>query len=67
MSEICAHFQGYRYAGLMGGDECFCGKQFTPGKVSNSCNVPCYGKTSEVCGGHSAIQVFDIGKFLANS
>ena len=53
-----------RYAGVEGGDECWCGidgsqyDQF--GKVDVSeCSKPCVGNSNQTCGGKNRIAVYD--------
>ncbi|KAI1760728.1 hypothetical protein GGR53DRAFT_63915 [Hypoxylon sp. FL1150] len=51
----------YEYAGLMNGDECFCGSQLDPRapKVSpEECQVPCSGDAGVLCGGSDTIAVY---------
>ncbi|KAG8773868.1 hypothetical protein FRC16_005274, partial [Serendipita sp. 398] len=43
---------GYSYSGLEYSGECFCGNTITaPRAIDNRCNMPCYGKPTEICGG----------------
>jgi len=44
---------GYRYAGMMNGKECWCGNELDSARIRpfEECNVPCAGDPSNMCGG----------------
>lgn len=56
-----AKCSGYTYAGVEFGVECYCGNDFTTKTPSASCNVPCAGDNSQMCGGPWAVSVFQNG------
>ncbi|KAJ3065408.1 hypothetical protein HDU98_011220, partial [Podochytrium sp. JEL0797] len=63
--EICLQTcstAGFRYAGAEFGVECYCGNQPPPAAtpVSTMCTMACAGNGAEICGGISAISVFDM-------
>jgi len=50
----------YKYAGLQGGDRCYCGGSF--GKYGpGQCTVECRASQNETCGGASSNSVFSTG------
>ncbi|KAK7924877.1 WSC domain-containing protein [Apiospora marii] len=59
----CAQF-GYPIAGLEYGEECYCGDPEdlnAPGvakQVESSCNIPCAGNASAICGGGSRLSTY---------
>ena len=54
--------QGYKYAGVQFGDQCFCGNSFDAYGASTSCNVPCAGNSGQTCGGAWANSVYLTGR-----
>ena len=54
--------QGFKYAGVEYGSECFCGNDFSNGaslaKTSNACNMPCSGNSANICGGPNALNLY---------
>ena len=61
----CATFcadQGFKYAGVEYGSECYCGSTLVNGasldKSSQSCNMACSGSASTICGGPGALNLF---------
>lgn len=54
--------QGFAYAGVQGGHECFCGD--SPSRTfsfnSNNCDVACYGDNSETCGGGWGLDLYQL-------
>ena len=59
--ELCED-QGYSFAGVEFGDECYCGNSI-PGNVTYSddaCNVVCSGDSSETCGGSWALDLYEL-------
>jgi Domain of unknown function (DUF1996)/WSC domain len=62
--EFCMNFcQGYKYAGLEYGSECFCGNALAsdrapkPG-ILGQCNMKCAGDNGEYCGGGLAMSLY---------
>lgn len=56
--------EGYEFAGLQNGAECFCGDETynEQGPADESqCNVPCNGEPSQICGGSFRISVYATG------
>ncbi len=57
--EYCSG-QGYYYAGTQWGSECWCGAEdsaydtYGPG----TCDYPCSGDDSQICGGYYAMSVY---------
>ena len=49
---------GYLYAGMRGGNDCFCADSYGGQGPSNGCIIPCGGNASETCGGTSANSVY---------
>lgn len=50
----------FTYAGVMLGNECWCGNGIRNEKASNEteCGTPCSGMPSEICGGTARINIF---------
>ena len=57
-------FQGTKYAATQAGMYCFCGDVYDRYAPYHACTTPCKGNTQETCGGSSALEVWQIGKFL---
>ncbi|WVQ99770.1 hypothetical protein IAU59_006912 [Kwoniella sp. CBS 9459] len=64
-AEVCTAFcasEGFKYAGLEYGRECYCGNSFSNGAsasgLSTQCSMPCAGSGSGVCGGPNAISLY---------
>ena len=56
-----------QYAGLEAGNQCFCGREGSNyarlGQLEVSdCNIPCVGDVNQMCGGDSAIAIYDCKK-----
>jgi hypothetical protein len=50
---------GYRYAGMEFGSQCFCGNSIGNGGAPvSSCAMPCPGDSTEVCGGSNALSLY---------
>lgn len=57
-----ATLEGYRYAGVEYGTQCFAGNVLVYPAVSNSeCNMPCNANHSETCGGYWLLSVYTTG------
>lgn len=52
--------QGFQYAGVEYGRECYCGNQIlAPGApASSGCNMACTGNSKELCGGASRMNLY---------
>ncbi len=62
--EACAvtcRRQGYKFAGLQYGSQCFCGNRYGRYGKSSACNMPCAGNKSQTCGGTWANSVYAVG------
>ncbi|KZL85915.1 copper radical oxidase [Colletotrichum incanum] len=60
----CAN-QGFQYAGLEFGRECFCGSSIQNGGApipAKSCNMACTADKSQYCGGRAAINIYKSSK-----
>ena len=50
---------GYTYAGLQYGKECFCGNSIAPGLLgAQKCTMPCAGNPAQYCGGPQKLSVY---------
>ncbi|KAG9032682.1 hypothetical protein FRB95_001110 [Tulasnella sp. JGI-2019a] len=54
--------QGYTYAGTEYSNECFCGNSLSGGTImtDGSCNGPCAGDSSTLCGGTYRLSVYHV-------
>lgn len=53
--------QGYTYAGLEFGDECYCGTSIDNNQTSAApadCNMPCSGDSTEICGARDRLSLY---------
>ena len=56
------HIVGYTYAGMVDGDECFCGNSgYDQFGLSTDCTTPCSGDSKVICGGDDSLSVYKIG------
>ena len=55
-------FQGYLYAGVQFGSQCFCGNEYDKYGEASNCNMECRGDKKQLCGGVWANQVYQAGK-----
>ena len=55
----CAR-EGFTYAGVQDGNQCFCGNSYGAYGASRSCNTPCSANSSERCGGVWANGVYRV-------
>jgi len=54
---------GYAYAGVEYGSECYCGSSRPSTRVADTaCNVPCSGSSAAVCGGAWALILYALGR-----
>jgi hypothetical protein len=56
---ICAS-EGYPYAGVEYGNQCFCGRSYGKFGKAKNCDMRCSGNSSEICGGFWAIGVYSV-------
>ncbi|KAF9255676.1 WSC-domain-containing protein [Marasmius fiardii PR-910] len=59
--DLCGS-QGYPFAGVEYGGECYCGKEFNPSSANecpNGCTMSCPGNAGEICGGVYAISIYE--------
>ncbi|KAH8667651.1 WSC domain-containing protein, partial [Tricladium varicosporioides] len=55
----CYFGSGFLYAGVETGSQCWCGSFVANERtVNTTCNIPCAGKPSEICGGTGRINVY---------
>merc|ERR1712050_101326 len=57
--------EGYEYAGTQNGNECWCGNDYPSHDLKRStasCNKPCSGDDSQLCGGSWRINIYDVPK-----
>ena len=53
--------QGFKYAGVQYGDQCFCGNSISRYGTSSACTMPCSGDSTQTCGGVWANSVYQTG------
>ncbi len=62
--------KGFQYAGIEYSGECYCGNEIANGASlsisSSNCDMPCSGDSSSMCGGPSAIQLFNNPSFAVS-
>ncbi|KAK1962124.1 WSC domain-containing protein [Colletotrichum sublineola] len=57
--------EGYPFAGLEFGGECYCGVvmgNYTTSAAKEECNVPCNGDNTKTCGGAARVEIFVANK-----
>ena len=56
----------YGLAGLEYGSQCYCGNGLQSGSSlgQKNCNTPCKGNSSEICGGSSALSVYNLTTYV---
>ncbi|KAM0278058.1 hypothetical protein ACHAO9_012322 [Fusarium lateritium] len=67
--QACSN-DGFVYAGVEYGGECFCGNDFTDGSVpalNEDCGMPCNGNSSEYCGGPNRLNVYQLNAAYSSS
>lgn len=59
--EACTIY-GYKYFALQNGQECSCGNNEDYDKYgpSTECDIPCYGNSSEICGGLGVSSIYEV-------
>lgn len=50
--------QGFSYAGVEFGNECWCGNELSSRPATDGCNMPCSGNSQEICGGPDRLNVY---------
>ncbi|OIW32843.1 WSC-domain-containing protein, partial [Coniochaeta ligniaria NRRL 30616] len=67
-ASVCKAFcYGYKYFGVEYGQECYCGNTINAGAVltnSSRCNMNCASNQWELCGGRSALNMFQMNATL---
>nr|XP_012135044.1 PREDICTED: putative tyrosine-protein kinase Wsck [Megachile rotundata] len=56
------HSRYYMFAGLMNGQQCFCGSKYGRKGLSNSCVDPCPTDPSNYCGSQEAMSIYSTGQ-----
>lgn len=58
---ICENL-GFKFAGVEFGEQCFCGSKLpaTVQYAEDNCDMPCTGNSSETCGGHYALDLYEL-------
>ncbi|XP_017876911.1 putative tyrosine-protein kinase Wsck [Ceratina calcarata] len=51
----------YMFAGLMNGQQCFCGSRYGRKGISDSCKTPCLTDPSNYCGSQDAMSIYSTG------
>ncbi|KAJ7383552.1 hypothetical protein OS493_027215, partial [Desmophyllum pertusum] len=51
--------KGFMYAGLEWANECYCGNHYDRYGNATSCDLPCHGDSSKICGGPWALSVYN--------
>lgn len=51
-----------RFAGLMNGQQCYCGSKYGRKGMSTSCTVPCSVDPSNFCGSQEAMSIYATGQ-----
>ena len=52
----------YMFAGLMNGQQCFCGSKYGRNGISTSCALPCTDDPNNYCGSQDAISIYSTGQ-----
>lgn len=50
--------QGFSYAGVEFGNECWCGNELSSSPAADGCNMLCSGNSQEICGGPDRLNVY---------
>ncbi|KAI7500184.1 WSC-domain-containing protein [Hortaea werneckii] len=67
-TQTCAD-KGYSIAGIEFGSQCFCGNALgyaATQVIDSSCQTPCPGNSSEICGGGNRLSLFSNGQPVVN-
>ncbi|OCF32159.1 hypothetical protein I316_06073 [Kwoniella heveanensis BCC8398] len=70
IANCTAACQGYTYAGVEYGQECYCGNTLNTGSVAAlaaDCSMTCAGNASEYCGAGNRLNVYTIGNLTAST
>ena len=59
--------EGFRYAGVQYGFQCFCGNRLPDSNLhrSNECNLKCPGNEAEICGDSWRMNIFSVAEVTA--
>ena len=52
-------FQTYGYFGVEGGQECYCGDDYSKYNQTDGCTFECNGNNSQICGGDWVVSVYE--------
>ncbi|XP_053972542.1 putative inactive tyrosine-protein kinase Wsck [Hylaeus volcanicus] len=52
----------YMFAGLMNGQQCFCGSNYGRKGISASCTLPCTAEPNNFCGSQEAMSIYSTGQ-----
>jgi len=52
---------GYLFAAVQNGGSCYCGTSYGNYGTSNKCNMACTGDSTQICGGKSSHNVYNLG------
>ncbi|XP_076619312.1 putative inactive tyrosine-protein kinase Wsck [Colletes latitarsis] len=52
----------YMFAGLMNGQDCFCGSNYGRKGISTSCTYPCTADPNNYCGSQEAMSIYSTGQ-----
>ncbi|XP_012252423.2 putative inactive tyrosine-protein kinase Wsck [Athalia rosae] len=52
----------YMFAGLMNGQQCYCGSTYGKNGPSSGCTIPCVDDPNALCGSHDSISVYETGQ-----
>ncbi|KZC09944.1 PREDICTED: putative tyrosine-protein kinase Wsck [Dufourea novaeangliae] len=52
----------YMFAGLMNGQQCFCGSNYGRKGISTSCTLPCTADPNNYCGSQEAMSIYSTGQ-----
>lgn len=60
---------GFQYAGIEYAQECYCDNSISNGGslVSDGCDMPCLGNSSEYCGGSDRLNVYQLPSTVSSS
>ena len=55
--------QGYNYAGIDKGYYCWCANTYAKYGRVDTCDKPCRGDSSKICGGERALSVYNTSEY----
>jgi hypothetical protein len=68
--ELCAGMasaRGFTYSAVQSHQQCFGGNDVSRYSLPGTCNLPCSGNTSQICGGDCANSIYDVSGKLKRS